>query len=490
MKGCTVIRNYLKQYKKMPLTVRAALAYTICSILQRSLSIIAVILFTRMLTTEEYGQVSVYGSWQGIMTVFITLQVPYGTFSTAMLKYEDRRNQYTSCAQFFCVMMGGIAVAVITIFRSWFSQVFELPYYIIVFMIAEIVANAIILCWFARDRFEYKYRSVVIFTVVQSMIGLLLMFLFVICSKERGYAKIVGNSLNSIIFGSIVLAFSIYIGKKIFVWEFLKYIVKFNLPLLPYYLSQIIFNSSDRIMISNLKSTSDAGIYSIAFSLGMLMNFILTAVLNAYQPWFFYRIKDGTAVRHKKNTTWIALGMAILVIGLITATPEIIGIMAGEKYRGAIWAVPPIAISLYVQYYTSIFLYLDFYHEIKVYMNIATISAAVINVILNWIFIPYVGFVGAAYTTLASYIVFEIISFISYKKISKRYGYKEDLFEIKELFLIQLVVLMLGLALMLLYKFFIIRLFLIITGIVAVYFCRKTIIDVVRRIKMNESNKE
>lgn len=483
MKGCTVIRKYVDQYKNMPLAVRAALAYTICSILQRSLSIIAVTLFTRMLTTEEYGQVSVYGSWQGIMTVFITLQVPFGTFSTAMLKYEEQREQYTSCAQFFCVMMGFIAIAVTTIFRSWFSSIFELPYYIIVFMIAEIVANSIILCWFAKERFEYKYKSVVIFSIIQSIVGLLTMLLFVLYSKERGYAKIIGNSLNTIIFGSIVLIFSIYIGKKIFAWEFLKYIITFNLPLLPYYLSQIIFNSSDRIMISNLKSTSDAGIYSIAFSLGMLLNFILTAVLNAYQPWFFCRIKDGTASKYKRNTTWIALGMAILVIGLIISTPEIIEIMAGEKYRGAIWAVPPIAISLYVQYCTSIFLYLDFYHEIKVYMNIATILAAIINVILNWIFIPYVGFLAAAYTTLISYLVFEFISFFSYKKISERYKYAEDLFEVKALFFIQLMVLILGLSMMLLYKFWIIRLILIIVGGVVIYFNKNIIINFLKKIR-------
>ena len=116
-------------------------------------------------------------------------------------------------------------------------------------------------------------------------------------------------------------------------------------------------------------------------------------------------------------------------------------------------------------------------------MNIATILAAIINVILNWIFIPYVGFLAAAYTTLISYLVFEFISFFSYKKISERYKYAEDLFEVKALFFIQLMVLILGLSMMLLYKFWIIRLILIIVGGVVIYFNKNIIINFLKKIR-------
>ena len=49
--------------KMLPVEVKASTAYTICSILQRSLSFITLPLFTRLLTTEEYGQSTVYNSW-------------------------------------------------------------------------------------------------------------------------------------------------------------------------------------------------------------------------------------------------------------------------------------------------------------------------------------------------------------------------------------------------------------------------------------------
>ena len=39
-------------------------------------------------------------------------------------------------------------------------------------------------------------------------------------------------------------------GKKFFSKKYWKYALKFNIPLIPYYLSQVVFNTSDRIMIS------------------------------------------------------------------------------------------------------------------------------------------------------------------------------------------------------------------------------------------------
>ncbi len=477
------VQKLADRYRHMPVTVKAALAYTICSIVQRSLSLITVPLFTRLLSTAEYGQVNVYGSWQGIMTVFITLQVPFGTFSAAMVKYQDRRDAYTSCVQVFCVAMGMAALAVTAVFEPWFSAVFELPGWLVKLMVLEITANAAIYCWFARERYEFRYRPVVFLTLAQSAVSIIFSVLSVLNSSERGYARIAGNSFASILFGTAVFLLCLYRGRKIFEWKFVKYILGFNLPLLPYYLSQIIFNSSDRIMISSLKSSSEAGIYGIAYSLGMLLNFVLSAVLNAFQPWFFSRIADGTAAEKKKITTWIALGMAVLVLGILMAAPEIIAVMAGEAYQQAVWAVPPIAASLYAYYCTSIFLYLDFYHEKKAYMNAATILAAVLNVGLNWILIPCFGFVGAAYTTLASYLAFEFAAYYSYRRILKQYGYQEELFASKALFLIQIAVTVSGLGTAVLYHSFLLRGLLIIAVFAIVYFQRDKVSHIFKELR-------
>ena len=86
------MKSLIRKLQTMPITAKVSLAYTICTILQKSLSFITLPLFTRLLTTEQYGQYSIYTSWMGIITILISLNLPYGSFSTAMVKYEDRRN--------------------------------------------------------------------------------------------------------------------------------------------------------------------------------------------------------------------------------------------------------------------------------------------------------------------------------------------------------------------------------------------------------------
>ena len=93
----------VKKLKEAPVTVKASIAYTVCNIIQKCLSFITVPLFTRLLTTDEYGQFSVYTAWQGIFAIFLTLNLPYGSFSKAMIAYEDKRNQYIASCETICM---------------------------------------------------------------------------------------------------------------------------------------------------------------------------------------------------------------------------------------------------------------------------------------------------------------------------------------------------------------------------------------------------
>ena len=89
-----MINRIKEKWKNVPITVKVSTAYTVCSILQKCLSFITLPLFTRLLTTEEYGQYTIYSSWMGILTIFLTLNLAYGSFQTAMVKFENKRSEY------------------------------------------------------------------------------------------------------------------------------------------------------------------------------------------------------------------------------------------------------------------------------------------------------------------------------------------------------------------------------------------------------------
>ena len=115
------------KWNNIPLTVKVSTSYAICSILQKCLSFITLPLFTRLLTTEQYGQYTIYSSWQGILMIFLTLNLAYGSFQTAMVKYEDRRSEYISAIQGICILLSIVFLLIYIPFREVCNRIFELP---------------------------------------------------------------------------------------------------------------------------------------------------------------------------------------------------------------------------------------------------------------------------------------------------------------------------------------------------------------------------
>ena len=125
--------------------VKASTAYTVCSIFQRCLSFITLPLFSRLLSTEQYGMVTVYNSWNGIMSIILTLNLAYGSFSTAMIKYDDDKNGYISAVEGICLVLSVVFLAVYLPFRNTFNMLFKLPTSMMLVMVADVICTTAIL---------------------------------------------------------------------------------------------------------------------------------------------------------------------------------------------------------------------------------------------------------------------------------------------------------------------------------------------------------
>ncbi len=414
-----MLSSKLTRFKNIPVEVKASLAYTICSILQNCLAFITLPLFTRLLTTEQYGLYTVYISWSTILIIFVTLNLPYGSFQTAMTKFEDRRDLYISSCEGICLLLAAVFMVIYLPFRQFWNSLLKLPTILMIVMVFEMLGNTAILFWSGKQRFEFKYKSVVAVTLFNAIVAPIVTYFWVINTTQRGYARIIGYAMVTIIVGGAIFILNIVRGKKLFHKEFWKYVLEFNLPLLCYYLSQVIFNQSDRIMIDNYCGKDKAAMYGVAYTLAIVLTFVLNAINGSFVPWFYGRLKDNSQDGIKSITTIIAVLMSVLLSGVIWLAPEIIAIMAGKQYTPAVWVVPPVAVSLLLLYYSQLFINVEFYYEKKGHLVYASIASAVINIVLNAVFIPQFGFVAAGYTTLFSYIIFAICNYIAMKAILK-----------------------------------------------------------------------
>ena len=156
-----MIKSFINKFKNATVEVKATLSYTICNIIQRCMSFITLPLFARILTEAENGKTHYFQSVEAIVTIFISLNLAYGSFNRAMVKYEDKRDEYISSVNGIVAILGALFLAIYLPFKDFFNGILNLPTILVVFMIAHIVFSHATACWQAKKRFEYDYKKII-----------------------------------------------------------------------------------------------------------------------------------------------------------------------------------------------------------------------------------------------------------------------------------------------------------------------------------------
>jgi len=466
-----IIDKIKNKWVKAPVAVKASSAYAFCSIFQRCLSFVTLPLFTRLLTTQQYGQLIVYQSWVGILSIFLTLNLAYGSFATAMVKFEHDRDGYISSVEGICVLLSILFFIVYLPLSNFWNRLFELPTSLMVLMVVELLATTSFQMWCGKKRFEFEYKAVICLTLLISLVSPVLAYVFVISYEDKGFARILGYALVTVVVGGFLFIHTAINGKKIINKGYWRFALGFNVPLLVYYVSQAIFNQSDRIMISHMIGTDKAAVYGVAYSLGVVLSFVLSAINGSYVPWYYEKIKNGHQKENRKVSLAISVFLAVLLSGVIWFAPEIIWIMAGEHYYEAVYVVPPVALSLLLLFYSQLFINVEFYYEKKEQLVKASIFAAILNVVLNWLFLPMFGYTVAAYTTLVSYVFFAWANYFAMKTVLSEQCIEDCAHDYKRLIFLFLGLCAFSIVGVVLYEYLFVRLFvfLVLFVLVCVY---------------------
>ena len=100
-----VMKKILKKYNTIPVAAKATIWFIFASTLQKGMSLITTPIFTRIMSTEQYGQYSVYNSWLQIFTIITTLRLNWAVFNKGMSKYKNDRDGYTATMQSVTFML-------------------------------------------------------------------------------------------------------------------------------------------------------------------------------------------------------------------------------------------------------------------------------------------------------------------------------------------------------------------------------------------------
>jgi len=456
-KNTTIFQTLIYKYQTMPVQARAAFWFLVCSFLQKGISVITTPIFTRLLSTAEYGQFSVFNSWKSIVNIIVTLNMSGGVYMQSLVKFDEERDKLSSSLQGLTTLLIAAWTVVYLLFRRFVDGYFGLTTTQMLLMLLMIWTSSVFSFWAAEQRVLMNYKGLVALTIVVSIAKPVLGIIFVCNSEDKVTARIFGLALVEILAFSWLFFAQIKKGKTLVSGKFWKYCLGLSVPLIPHYLSQTLLATADRIMINNMVSADKAGIYSLAYSISQIMTLFGTAIMDSISPWIFQKIKDDKA----EDIPRIGYLTMILVAGLnvmfILLAPEVVKIFATSDYYEAIWVIPPIALSVLFTYAYDFFAKFEFYFEKTGYISVATMIGAALNVALNYVFINVFGYIAAGYTTLICYMMYTCLHYYFMKKLCKEHMPDKRIFDTRFLLLITVVSLVCGFGIMALYNLPLIR---------------------------------
>jgi len=414
--------------------------YGLSSILSRLLNYLLVPLYTRVFLPEEFGVVT---ELYAILT-FVTILFTYG-METAFFSFSEKEASREKVYGTAILSILGSSFFLMTLMIILSDQTAALLGYpdhgeYIIYFAIILGADAVAAIPFARLRQQNKAKKFAMLKSVNIFINIGLNLFFLVACPAMLHS---GSGLLSGIAGAIytpeigvgyvfisnVLASAITLlmlipeisGRMEFDAVLWKRMIGYAFPLLIGGLAGMVNEALDRVILKSLitdKATAleQLGIYGACYKIPMLMTLFIQTYRYAAEPFFFSQ-------QHKENnTTLYAMVMKyfVLICSLIFLAImmylDIIKYFIGEKYRSGLDVVP---VLLLANMCLGIFINLSMWYKLTGqtrYGAIFTIAGALITITLNILLIPRMGYMGAAWTTLACYFAMMVMSYLTGQK--------------------------------------------------------------------------
>lgn len=465
--------------------LKASVWFLICSFFQKAVAFVTTPIFTRIMTEEAYGQYAVYTSWFNIILAVVSLNFAAGVYTRGLVKNSEDQYAFSSSLLGLSTVCVGVGVGIYLLFTKQINDMLGMSTFLMLMMFAEIFTSTVFQFWSNKERANYRYVKLVIITALYVVLRPALAVVMILNAQadEQVNARVLATVVVSAVLFTALYVRMMIKGKRFFHKEYWVYALKFNIPLLPHYLSQIILNQSDKIMIDKMCGPADAAYYSVAYAIAMVLLVLNSAINSTMNPWLYRAIKEERYERIGKISYAVLAIIALSNVFVVASGPELLAIMAPESYRSALWIIPPLTVSVYFVFLYNLFATFEYYYEKTHYVTIASVIGAVLNLILNYIFIKAFGFIAAGYTTLVCYVVFVMMHYVFMRVVQKKFMGGKRVYDLRIIMLLGIALLATSAIMMMLYDYFIARAAIVFVAFVIIFIFRKRIIGIIKSVR-------
>lgn len=381
--------------------VKASALYLVGNICTKAIAFLTIPIFTRLLTTTEYGIVNTYTSWVNIAAVVITLSL-YNSFRMALAEKGEDFESY--CAS--VIRLSGIlflaSVVLATAALALMPRLRSIGWMIYACLV-QAYGTFCVTAMSTKYMLQFQYSKRAVYMIVPNILCAVLAVLLMSTHSENRYVWRILAYVIVYIFFIVSALWTTRKGKT--KTEYWKYAVRYSLPLVFHGLSLVILSSSDRIMITAISGAAESGVYSLVYNLGLVAVAVSSSLEGIWLPWFINKFKSHEIQLINEKAKYLIENITVVVIGVMLVAPEILQIMASEQYWSGKPIIFPVVVASYIMFLYDLAVNVEYQSKATKNIAVNTFMAAAINVVLNLILIPYFGAIAAAYTTAISYFI-------------------------------------------------------------------------------------
>lgn len=393
------------------------------NIVRQSLSVIFPLItfpyVSRILGSEEYGKYTFSSS----IVSYFSLIASFGISSYAIREgarvrdNKDEINMLSSDLFTVNIITSLISYAFLFGLIIFNSKLKSYRYLIV------IQGMCIFLSTVGVDWINTIYEDFFYITIRYIVIQIIALFLVFLTVNEKGDTWIY----------SLILVFASYGGNIINIFYIRKYVsVRLNLGvrlkkyILPLSvlcinsLATVIYVNSDITMLGFFNDNTNVGIYSFSSKIYNIIKYFINAVMIVLVPRLaYYRDKDEGIYQKYVNQLLeiILLIVCPFATGVFVLSKDLIMVAGGSEYISGDTSLKILALSLIFALMASVFTNcILLINRLEKRCLVATLSSALVNVILNILLIPHYGIEGAAVTTVIAEALSMLIQWIYSKK--------------------------------------------------------------------------
>jgi O-antigen/teichoic acid export membrane protein len=403
--------------------IKQTLHYLSANVVAKGVHFFSLIFFTRIVSPSDYGFYSVFIGYASIFAILLTLNA-----HTAVSRYfyegANDGEEFVGATIISTVLLFVASSYFLLINIEQISEFIQLPPDFIILFIPFAFIEFASLLYIQVFQPVRKTKEIAILIIAKAILSFVCSLTLVIVSDD--------GKLSAMIYGYILgnflaVTYAMFTNRPLFKlsvsFAHLKYIYSYTLPLIVYSLTTIILTQSDKILLAKLSSSEDAGLYSLASNIGMIIVVLYGAMLNAWTPSYFEGMNANKFDILKIEVKRIFFITTLFASALALFGSEIAIIFFPSNFHGGLILIPILVFGYFLDLGWQVYGRHFGYQKKTHFITIVGVVSSFVSIASNYVLIPEFGYFGAALASVLAYSSMLLLTIFTTKYITKVHPY-------------------------------------------------------------------